>query len=60
MSKEAWIKRVYELLCKSKGTPANETEEKNLRCMSETMAQHYYDEGMTPEEAHEEEIFAFG
>lgn len=56
MTKEQWINEVYELLCKSQGAPENDTEKKNLREWVESFAENYFPEGMTPQEAHDEEL----
>lgn len=59
MSKEQWINEVYECLCKSKGAPVNETERQNLREWAEALAGDeggFFQDGMTPQEAHDEEM----
>lgn len=58
MSKEQWIEEVFQLLCKSQGAE-NETHRKNLREWAEAMGSDetaYISEGMTPQEAHDEEM----
>jgi cytochrome P450 len=57
--KAEWIDEVYKLLCKSQGAPENETEEKNLREWASSFATEetpFFQEGMTPEQAHDEEM----
>ena len=59
MPKEQWVNEVYKLLCQSQGAPVNETEKRNLLGWAETLADgddSYYAEGMTPLEAHNEEL----
>ncbi len=56
MKKEQWINEVYKLLCKSQGEPANDTEKANLRSWAESLAENYFVDGYTPEDAHEEEM----
>lgn len=56
MSKQQWINESYELLCKSQGAPTNDAEKRNLREWAESFAENYLPEGLTPEEAHDEEM----
>ena len=58
LTKEQWTSEVYALLCKSQGEPVNDAERKNLREWAEAMADcdMYYQEDMTPDEAHSEEL----
>ncbi len=60
LSKDQWIDEVYELLCKSH-LPETEQRRKNLRGWAETFADcdcKYYEEGLTPKEAFDEEMSA--
>lgn len=57
--KQRWIKKVYRLLCKYQGAPENENEEKNIRdwaAAHATEESSYFNEGLTPKEAVEEEF----
>jgi hypothetical protein len=55
--KDQWVIAVYDLLCKSQGAPANEKEKGNLMSWAASMAEgDSYSEGLTPEEAHDEEM----
>lgn len=57
--KAQWIEEVYKLLRASQGAPNGPVEEKNLRDYAETLANSecaYYDEGLSPRDAHDEEI----
>ena len=57
MIKEQWTEQVFQLLCKSQGVTDDVTERKNLRGWAEAIADSdYYAEGMTPQEAHDEEL----
>lgn len=59
MSKSEWINAVYELLCRSQGAPVNKSEENHLMEWAKYMAgeeRNYYQDGLTPEEAHKEEM----
>lgn len=51
-----WIEAVFLLLCASQGAPENDTEARNLREWAQAMAENYYIEYMTPQEAHDEEM----
>ena len=58
MNKEQWIEEMYGLLCKSQGAETD-AERKNLREYAENLADPesgYFQEGMTPQEAHDEEL----
>lgn len=67
LTKEQWIEEVYQLICKAQGQPSNATEEKNLRGWAAALAEddppgfpcrHVsgFSEGMTPQEAFDEEM----
>ena len=56
LTKPEWTDEVYRLLCVSQGVPTNEGERQNLLSLAEAMAEEYYLELVTPEEAHAEEL----
>jgi hypothetical protein len=59
--KAAWIDEVYRLLCLSQGAPACADEDNNLRECAVSLADsecNYFAEGMTPQDAHDEEMSA--
>ena len=56
--KQRWINEVHALLCKAHGGNLNEKETENLRGYAEAMASEeaaYFQEGLTPQEAFDEE-----
>lgn len=60
MDKAKWTNEVHELLCRL-FAPNNDVEKANLREWAETFADcdnDYFAEGMTPQEAVEEEMSA--
>lgn len=61
MTKELWIEKAYQHLCKRLGAPKAANEERNLREWAALMVDcecNYMAEGYTPEDAVEEEIQA--
>lgn len=58
MNKEDWIERVHQLLCASH-EPKDNDERSNLFGYARLMASEesaYFQEGLSPEEAYEEEM----
>lgn len=54
--KKAWVKEVYELLCKGM-EPMNKTERKHIKEYAESLSEdeRYYGDGMTPKDTIEAE-----
>lgn len=61
LTKDQWVAEVYRLLTISQGSPENQSQIVNLYEWAEAMAQPdegYYHEGLSPKEAHYEELIA--